>query len=170
MFTKQSSEEPEEAQPGSAEQQDEEEQEHPEFSEFRNPDGTFKNGSHPWAWQKGHSGNPKGHIPGIPNYSKLSDLMKHLAMQPCTKKKYKKLSWGEAFVKVIFEHALEKGNPTLVKEILDRIDGTVKQVHEVEAQSRTILEFVVAKPPDPAQHEKNKKNGDLNGLTRKEGD
>lgn len=168
MFTEQESSEPEDAKEASTEEQDEEELTHPEFSEFRNSDGTFKDGKHPWAWQKGQSGNPEGHTPGIPHGSKLSDLMKHLATKPCTKKGYKKLTWGEAFVKRIFEHALEKGNPQMCKEILDRIDGTVKQLHEVEATSKTILEFVVAKPPDPAQHEKNKQNGDLNGLTKKE--
>jgi len=150
------------------EKEDKEQQEptEPEHDEFRNPDGTFKPG-HPFRWQPGESGNPEGHTKGVPHFKKLNDLMVHLAQQPCTRKGYKKLTWGEAFVKRLFEFALEKGNPAMCKEILDRIDGTVKQVHEVEANSKTILTFEIAKPPNPEQHKQNGENGKLNGLTKK---
>lgn len=151
------------SEPGKSDRQEEQE---PVHDEFRNPDGTFKP-DHPWAWKKGQSGNPRGHIPGIPQNAKLTDLMQHLAKQRCSLEGYKKLTWGEVFCLKMFEHAVKKGNPRMSKEILDRIDGTVKQVHEVEAQTKTIVEFVVAHPPDSARHEKNKQNGDLNGLTKK---
>jgi hypothetical protein len=82
-------------------------------------------------------------------------------------KKYKGKKWAQALAERMLEYAMAKGNPQLIKEILDRNDGTVKQVHEVEAQSRTIIEFVVAQPPDPAQHKQNGENDKLNGLTKK---
>ena len=138
----------------------------PVHGEFRNPDGTFKP-DHPWAWKKGQSGNPKGHTPNIPHGLKLAEVMKHLAKQKCSLEGYKKLTWGEVFCLKTFEHVVKDGSPGLVKEVLDRVDGPVKQVHEVEAQSRTILEFVIATPPDKKQHEENKQNGKLNGTTKK---
>ena len=139
----------------------------PNHPEFRNPDGTF-NGDHPWAFKPGESGNPSGKKKGDLNFKKLTDLMRHIAQQKCTKKGLKKLTWGEALVLRTFDHAIERGTPRLVREILDRIDGTVLQVHEVEAKTKTIIEYVIAQPPDQQQHEENEQNGKLNGTTKKD--
>lgn len=46
--------------------------------------------------------------------------------------KYKGKKWNRAFAERMFEFILAKGNPGLVKEVIDRIDGPVK--HEVEIQ------------------------------------
>jgi len=162
-------------------EQEYQEPEHPEFDDinnratedpFRNDDGTFKKG-HNHGFQKGQSGNPSGRpkngeqdIGNAPSMNSITALLRHLSKKPCTIKGYKKMTWGQALAKKMFMFSLEKGNAQLCKELLDRIDGTVKQIHEVDATSKTILKFSVAEAPDKAQHEENKANGKLNGTTK----
>lgn len=60
--------------------------------------------------------------------------------------KYKGKKWSRALAERMLEFALTKGNPALIKEILDRCDGTVAQLHEIGI-TKTIVEFVEAEQP-----------------------
>lgn len=166
-----------------AQESEYQEPEHPEFEDLnhparagldpnRRPDGTFIKG-HKYQWKPGQSGNPNGRPPNgeqrpgkPPEITRITDLMRHMSSKPCTVKGYKNMTWAQAVAKAMFEYVVGKGNSRLAKELLDRLDGTVKQIHEVETTGRTILEFVVAEPPDKAQHEENMANGKLNGTTK----
>jgi len=151
---------------------------HPEFADLRpaaldpdrNPDGTYKKG-HSGCWKPGESGNPNGRPPKDskppkpPTPRTISACMKHMLDKQCTVKGYKQLTWKEALAKKVLKFAIAEGKSGLVKEILDRTEGTVAQLHEVEATSKTVLTFKVAEPPPDFL--KNRMNGKLNGLTGK---
>jgi len=157
------------------------EPEHPEFDELNNPakydpnrneDGTFKEG-HTAGWKKGQSGNPSGrpkngeqHVGQVPDINRITDLLRFMASKPCTVAGYKKMTWSQAVAKKMYEFIVKEGKYQLCNDLLDRVDGTVKQLHEVDATTRTVLKFEVAKPPNKKQHEENKANGKLNGLTK----
>lgn len=157
------------------------EPEHPEFDDLnnrasedpnRNPDGTFKDG-HNCGFQKGQSGNPNGRpktgeqpVGHEPAPTTVTACIRHLMKKPCTVRGYKKMTWAQALSKAMLTHALEKANAQLCNSILDRAEGTVKQIHEIDATSKTILKFSVAEAPDKKQHEENLNNGNLNGTTK----
>jgi len=92
-------------------------------------------------WQPGQSGNPKGRPPSeISATSKLKDKLS--AVNPKTGKTYL-VEMVDSWV----ANAIKTGNPQLIKEILDRTDGKVKDTLDMRTESVSIL-YEMVKPKE----------------------
>lgn len=69
-------------------------------------------------WKKGQSGNPRGRPP---NPLCLTSRLKEMLGEVCPHDKQKR-TWLEVIVEKTLKLARE-GNPVVIKEILERVDG-----------------------------------------------
>lgn len=74
----------------------------------------------PFRWRAGQSGNPGGRPRRKPITDAYNEIM--AAVDPKTG-----MTGAQIFAVEAFKHAIRDGNPSLIKEITDRIEGTVKQ-------------------------------------------
>lgn len=72
-------------------------------------------------FKKGESGNPKGRTPKA---ACITSLIRDMLDQPV--KEGEKLTWRESIARAILSGA-STGNPALVKELLERLEGRVTQ-------------------------------------------
>ena len=87
------------------------------------------------AWQKGISGNPAGKPPG--SVSIVAAIKAKLQeIDPKKKKTYLKL-----FTEQLFEKALTEGDSSIMRDIIDRVDG--KALQSIDANLHGNVTFVV---------------------------
>ena len=88
----------------------------------RNPDGTFAEGN------KGGPGRPIGSV-------SITNLIREKLKQiPHGQRK----AFAELIAEKIIDKAYNDGNESMLKEILDRIDGKAKQPIEIDANKESI--------------------------------
>ena len=87
----------------------------------------------PYRFKKGQSGNPSGRPKGA--VSLVTSLREYLNKHPEEKRD---------LIKALIKQG-KLGNVVATKEILDRVDGKVKEVHEIEGELPIKLIFVPAK-------------------------
>ena len=75
-------------------------------------------------WKKGESGNPNGRPKG--SISVVSALKRELAKVPEGEKK----TYLELLVKRIMKKGIVDGDTSMIKDIIDRVDGKAKETHE----------------------------------------
>ena len=93
-------------------------------------------------WKKGECGNPKGR----PKGSGITDKLKKILDEPA--KEGSDMTTAEVLARAAIK-AAAKGDHRFFKEILDRVEGKVKDKVEVDGDIRVIEQrFVVAKPPE----------------------
>jgi len=78
----------------------------------------------PFRWRTGQSGNPGGRPKRKPITEAYNEIL--AAIDPKTGMTGAQILALEAFKKAVMD-----GNPTLIKEITDRVEGTVKQTLDV---------------------------------------
>jgi hypothetical protein len=94
---------------------------------IRRPDGTFNPG-HPYAFQRGRSGNPAGRPPGTKPLL-ISKAMRDLMKQPFPDAPER--NYAEMIGELLVGAALG-GNIKAISELLDRTEGRPKQtVHNI---------------------------------------
>ena len=82
-------------------------------------------------WKPGQSGNPKGRPKGIKYMSEL--LREQLDQVPETiDGKPNTKTWRDLICDSILRAAVKGNQPAITKELLDRIEGKVKDTHQVE--------------------------------------
>ncbi len=84
-------------------------------------------------WKPGQSGNPKGRPKNIKYLTEL--LREQLDEVPDTidgKKNTK--TWRELICDSILRAAVKGNQPAITKELLDRIEGKVKDAHQIEGE------------------------------------
>ena len=82
-------------------------------------------------WKPGQSGNPKGRPKGIKYMSEL--LREQLDQVPDTiDSKPNTKTWRDLICDSILRAAVKGNQPAITKELLDRIEGKVKDTHQVE--------------------------------------
>jgi hypothetical protein len=98
----------------------------------RGADGRFIKGNRANPFLPGVSGNPAGQI------SLKAHILKLLAEQVDTSKG--KRTQAELFAQALIANGI-KGNGVAIKQILDRIDGPVKEEVEASGTQRIIVEY-----------------------------
>lgn len=78
----------------------------------------------PWRWKPGQSGNPGGRPKKKPITDAYNELM--ALIDPKSG-----LTGAQLLARAAMERALREANPTLIKEITDRVEGAVKQSLDV---------------------------------------
>lgn len=104
-------------------------------------------------WKPGQSGNPKGRPKGIKYMSEM--LREQLDQVPDTidgKKNTK--TWRELICDSILRAAVKGNQPAITKELLDRIEGKVKDTHQVEGDVPVNIVYKLVKKDVTGQGEK----------------
>lgn len=81
---------------------------------------------HDTKWKKGESGNPNGRPVGSIS---IVEGIKHKLMEiePENKKTY-----YELFLSKLFRKAIKDGDVTLIRDMINRVDGMPKQTNELQ--------------------------------------
>lgn len=83
-------------------------------------------------FQKGVSGNPKGRPPG--SVSIVEGIKRKLMeIEPVNKKTYLEL-----FLNTYFKNAIKEGDATLIKDMINRIDGMPIQKNDVTTNGKDL--------------------------------
>lgn len=82
-------------------------------------------------WKPGQSGNPKGSRPG----RRLNDILRGAldSTSLCDQEVPGGRTVAESLIESAIAHAIKSGNPSLIKEIFDRIDGRVPKATPAQA-------------------------------------
>ncbi len=89
-------------------------------------------------WKPGQSGNPKGRPKGIKYMSEL--LREQLDQVPDTiDGKPNTKTWRDLICESILRAAVKGNQPAITKELLDRIEGKVKDTHQIETGDISIV-------------------------------
>lgn len=89
-------------------------------------------------WKPGQSGNPKGRPKNVKYVSELLQEELHQVPETIDGKKNTK-TWAELICERMLTAAVEGGQPAIIKELLDRIEGKVKDTHQIETGDISIV-------------------------------
>ena len=94
-------------------------------------------------WKPGQSGNPKGRPKNTVYLSEmlrdqLDQVPETIDGEPNTK------TWRDLICESILKAAVKGNQPALTKELLDRIEGKVKDKHQIDGELPVTIQFVPA--------------------------
>ncbi len=90
-------------------------------------------------WKPGQSGNPKGRPKG--SFSLVTLLKKKLEQMPGGKNK----TYAEYFIDRVLNKAIKDGDVSMMRDVLNRVDGMPKQNHEVGGVGGKDITFKVVR-------------------------
>ena len=113
---------------------------------IKEPDNTGEIRDEKGRFKPGVSGNPDGKPPG--SISVVAELKKKLEEVPIDGNPEKKRYLDMLIIKVI-KKALADGDVSMIKDIIDRVDGRPKQSVSMGSDSESPLQVVVTDYNDP---------------------
>jgi len=89
-------------------------------------------------WKPGQSGNPKGRPKNIKYMSEILREQLDQVPESIDGKKNTK-TWRDLICESILRAAVKGNQPAITKELLDRIEGKVKDTHQIETGDISIV-------------------------------